>query len=148
MAYEPIMVPPRNPRTRRTVLIVVGVVLSLCCLGGVIAGIMLRNLSQEADGPVRETVDTFATAMVERDFPTAYGQLCGQLRSRQSQADFVRQQSGQFTATRYEIVGVNVSNINGRVRGEANVRWELADGSGGTQVLSLVKEDDDWRICA
>ncbi|MET7751311.1 hypothetical protein [Micromonospora sp. NPDC005367] len=148
MAYEPIMVPPKNPRTRRTVLVVVGVVLSLCCVGGVIVGIMLRNLSQEADGPARETVDAFAGAMVERDFPTAYGQLCGQLQGGQSQADFVRQQSGQFTATSYEIVGLNVTNMNGRVRGDVHVRWVLADGSGGTQVLSLVKEDDDWRICA
>ncbi|MGC5020579.1 hypothetical protein [Micromonospora sp. DT47] len=145
MAYEPVMVPPKNPRTRRTVL--VGVVLSLCCLGGVIGGFVLRDLAQEAKGPARDSVDTFAGAMVERDFPTAYGQLCSQLRNRQGQADFVRQQSGQFTSTGYEIVGVNVVNMNGRVHGEANVRWVLPNGASGTQVLTLVKEDGDWRVC-
>ncbi|MFC0507816.1 hypothetical protein [Micromonospora costi] len=147
MAYEPVMVPPKNTGTRRTVLIVVGVVLSLCCLGGIVGGFLLWDLAQEARGPARESVDTFAGAMVERDFATAYGQVCGQLRDRQSQADFVRQQSELFTATDYEIVGVNVVNRNGQVRGEANVRWVLSNGSSGTQVLNLVKEDGDWRIC-
>lgn len=147
MAYEPVMVPPKNPRTRRTVLVVVGVVLSLCCLGGVIGGSVLWKLAREASGPAHESVDTFAGAMVARDFPTAYGQLCSQLRNRQSQADFVRQQSEQFTSTGYEIVGVNVTNRNGRVRGRADVRWLLPNGASGTQVLTLTKEDGDWRIC-
>ncbi|MEU9741399.1 hypothetical protein AB0E12_19690 [Micromonospora chersina] len=147
MAYEPVMVPPKNPRTRRTVLVVVGVVLSLCCLGGLIGGSVLWNLAREARGPAHDSVDTFAGAMVARDFPTAYGQLCSRMRNQQSQADFVRQQSERFTSTGYEIVGVNVTNRNGRVGAQADVRWLLPDGASGTQVLTLVKEDGDWRIC-
>ncbi|RKN15682.1 hypothetical protein D7147_24730 [Micromonospora musae] len=147
MAYEPIMVPPKNPQRRRTVLVVIGVVLSLCCLGGVVGGFVLRDVFQQATGPARDTVDTFAEAMIGRDYPTAYGQLCGQLRNRQSQADFAREQAEAFTPTDYEIVGLSVVNNNGRLNGRADVRWTLPNGTSGTQVLTLVKEDGDWRIC-
>ncbi|TDC38983.1 hypothetical protein E1211_05640 [Micromonospora sp. 15K316] len=147
MAYEPIMVPPKNPQRRRTLLVVIGVVLSLCCLGGVVGGFVLRDVFQEAVGPARDSVDAFAAAMVEKDFPTAYGQLCGRLRDRQNETDFARQQTESFTATGYDIVNVNVVNTNGRLHGRADVRWTLPNGSGGTQVLTLVKEDGDWRIC-
>ncbi|SCL39061.1 hypothetical protein GA0070624_6435 [Micromonospora rhizosphaerae] len=147
MTYEPIMVPPRNSRTTRTVLIVVGVVLSFCCVGGVVGGFALWNVVQHATGPAQDSVDRYAAAMVARDFPTAYGQLCGQVRNRLSQYEFARQQSAQPSVRSYEIVSVNVLNTNGRVHGEAQVRFVQSGGARTTQVFPLVKEDGEWRIC-
>lgn len=147
MTYEPIPVPPRNPRTARTVLIVVGVVLALCCVGGVIGGFALRNVLQEANGPAKDSVNSFAAAMVARDYPTAYGHLCGRVRNRLSQDEFVRQQSAQPAPSSYEIVGLNVTNTNGRMRGVADVRFVQSGGAESTQVFTLVKENGDWRIC-
>ncbi|SCE83907.1 hypothetical protein GA0074695_1513 [Micromonospora viridifaciens] len=148
MTYQPAMLPPpRKSNTARTVLIVVGAVLALCCVGGTIAGFFLYNAVKEATGPARSTVDTFAGALVARDYPTAYGQLCGPVRNRVSQDDFVRQQSAQPALTGYEIVGLNVMNNNGRVRGSASVRFTPQSGTTVTQAYTLVKEDGDWRIC-
>ncbi|QLQ37452.1 hypothetical protein [Micromonospora robiginosa] len=145
MVYEPAMVPPK--KSRRTLFVVLGVVLALCCSGGAIGGFVLYRVAREATGPARATVDTFAAAVVARDYPTAYGQFCAQVRDRLDEADFARQQSAQPELTGYEIVGVNVANTNGRVHGSANVRFTPRDGVAITQVLPLVKEDGDWRIC-
>lgn len=148
MTYQPAMVPPPGKsNTTRIVLVVVGAVLALCCVGGGIGGFLLHNAVKEATGPVRSTMDTFAGALVARDYPTAYGQLCGPVRDRVSQADFVRQQSAQPALTGYEIVGLNVTNNNGRVRGSASVRFTPQSGTTVTQAYTLVKEDGVWRIC-
>ncbi|MGW5672004.1 Rv0361 family membrane protein [Micromonospora sp. NPDC003776] len=145
--YQPAMVPPRKSNTTKVVLIVVGVVLALCCVGGVIGGFALYHAVREATGPARTTVDSYAGALVARDYPTAYGQLCGQVRGRVSQEDFARQQAAQPALTGYEIVGLNVQNTNGRVYGSANVRFTPQSGTSQTQVYRLVKEDGSWRIC-
>ncbi|PGH42411.1 hypothetical protein GA0070622_1770 [Micromonospora sediminicola] len=145
MAYEPAMVPPK--KSRRTLFIVLGVVLALCCSGGVVGGFVLYRVAQDATGPARATVDTFAGAIVARDYPAAYRLFCADVRDRLGEADFARQQSAQPELTGYEIVGLNVTNNNGRVRGSANVRFTPRDGVAVNQVLPLVKEDGDWRIC-
>ncbi|MEU4480856.1 hypothetical protein AB0F68_22800 [Micromonospora sp. NPDC023966] len=147
MTYQPAMVPPRKSNTTRVVLTVVGVVLALCCVGGVVGGFALYRAVQDATGPARTTVDTFAGALVARDYPTAYDQLCGRVRDRVSREDFVRQQSAQPALTGYRIVGLNVTNSNGRVRGSADVRFTPQSGTTVTQAFVLVKEDGGWRIC-
>lgn len=150
MTYMPAMVPPpppKKPRTARIVLTIVGAVLALCCVGGTIGGFFLYKAVDKATGPARASVDTFAGALVAGDYPTAYGQLCGQVRDRVSQEDFVRQQSAQPRPTGYEIVGINVQNTNGRVYGSASVRFTPASGTSATQEYALTKEDGSWRIC-
>ncbi|MEU3456411.1 hypothetical protein ABZ671_22855 [Micromonospora sp. NPDC006766] len=146
MTYEPAMVSPKK-NTTRTVLIVVGVVLAICCLGGVVGGFFLYGAVKDATGPAKTTVDTFAGALVSHDYPTAYGQLCGELRDRLSQDDFVRQQSNGPLLDGYEIVGLNVQNNNGRVFGSASVRYTVRQGMPTTQTYALTKEDGAWRIC-
>ncbi|MET8838427.1 hypothetical protein ABZV78_31625 [Micromonospora sp. NPDC004540] len=147
MTYQPAMVPPRKSNTTRIVLTVVGVVLALCCVGGVVGGFALYHAVREATGPARTTVDTFAGALVARDYPTAYGRLCGRVRDRVSEEDFARQQAAQPALTGYRIVGLNVTNSNGRVRGSAEVRFTPQSGTTVTQVFVLVKEDGGWRVC-
>ncbi|MFR9778690.1 hypothetical protein ACL02O_21915 [Micromonospora sp. MS34] len=149
MTYQPAMVPPppRKSNTTKIVLIVVGVVLALCCVGGAVGGFAVYHAVREATGPARSTVDTYAGALVTRDFPTAYGQLCGEVRDRVSQEAFTRQQSARPAPTGYQIVGLNVSNNNGVVRGSARVRFTPPSGTTETQSYSLVKEDGVWRIC-
>ncbi|MFG3301021.1 hypothetical protein [Micromonospora chersina] len=146
MTYQPAMVPPRKSNTTRVVLTVVGVVLALCCVGGVVGGFAIYHAAREATGPAQATVDRFAGALVARDYPTAYAQLCGRVRDRVSQDDFVRQQSAQ-PLTGYQIVGVNVTNTNGRVSGSAQVRFTPQSGTTVTQAFVLVKEDGGWRVC-
>ncbi|MEU8262365.1 hypothetical protein AB0C02_17260 [Micromonospora sp. NPDC048999] len=146
MTYEPAMVPPKK-NTTRTVLIVVGIVLAICCMGGAIGGFFIYRAVEEATGPAKTTVDTFAGALVSHDYPTAYGQLCGGLRDRFSQDDFARQQSNGPLVDGYEIVGLNVQNNNGRVFGSASVRYTVRQGMPTTQTYALTKENGTWRIC-
>ncbi|WP_431880331.1 hypothetical protein [Micromonospora marina] len=145
MAYQPAMVPPK--KSKRTLFIVLGVVLAICCSGGVLGGFLLFRAAQEVTGPARSTVETFSGAIVDRDYPAAYRQLCSRVRDRVSEADFERQQSSQPDFTGYDIVGLNVSNNNGRVSGSATVRFTPAVGTNVTQAFPLVKEDGQWRIC-
>ncbi|MEU2614655.1 hypothetical protein ABZ570_24195 [Micromonospora sp. NPDC007271] len=148
MTYQPMMgPPPQKSRTTRVVLTVVGVVLALCCVGGSIGGFFIYRAAKDALGPARTTVDTYAGALVSQDYPTAYGQLCRELRDRFSQDDFVRQQSDGTPLDGYEIVGLNVQNTNGRAYGSATVRYTMRQGMPTTQTYRLTKEDGNWRIC-
>ena len=145
MAYQPAMVPPK--KSKRTLFIVLGVVLAICCSGGVLGGFFLFRVVQEATGPARSTAQTYAEAIVDRNNPPAYGQLCPRERDRVSEADFTRQQSSQPEFTGYEITGLNVSNNNGRVSGSTTIRFTPAVGTNVTQSFPMVKEDGEWRIC-
>ncbi|SBT46415.1 Rv0361 family membrane protein [Micromonospora auratinigra] len=148
MTYQPAMAsPPKRSNTTRTVLIVVGVVLALCCAGGAVGGFFVYRAVKEATGPARDAVDTYARALIVRDYPKAYAQLCAPVRNRVSEADFVRQQSAQPELNGYGIVGLNVQNTNGRVRGSASVRYDPRSGTSTTLTYVLVKEDGAWRIC-
>ncbi|MGC4893025.1 hypothetical protein [Micromonospora sp. DT31] len=145
MTYPPAAVPPK--KSKRTLFIVLGVVLAVCCSGAALGGFLLFRTVQEATGPARTTVDAFAGALVERDYPAAYRHLCSPLRDRVSEADFAAQGSARPDLTDHEIVGLNVSNNNGRVSGSATVRYTPDVGAATTEEYPLVKEDGEWRIC-
>ncbi|MFD6754697.1 MULTISPECIES: Rv0361 family membrane protein [Micromonospora] len=145
MAYQPAMVPPK--KSKRVLFIVLGVVLALCCSGGAVGAYLIYRVAMDATGPVRSTVNTFAGALVERDYPTAYQQLCTRIRDRVSEADFTQQQENQPDLTGHKIVGLNLSNQNGHVSGSATVRYTKSEGGATNQVYPLIKEEGNWRIC-
>ncbi|MGC5021675.1 DUF4878 domain-containing protein [Micromonospora sp. DT47] len=148
MTYQPIPVPPRNnSRTLRTVLIVVGAVLAVCCVGGVVGGFFLYSTVKEAVGPARDATTSYLDAVRAGDHQRAYDLLCRQNREETSLADFARRQETQPRLADYEIGGLNVTNTNGRTRGTATVRMTTETGAETTQVFTLVKEDGAWRIC-
>ncbi|MEV4758684.1 hypothetical protein AB0J86_26770 [Micromonospora sp. NPDC049559] len=148
MSYEPITVPPsRGPnRGFRTVLIVVAIVLVLCCGGGTVAGFVLFRTGAEL-GPARETTVGYLDALRAGNYPGAYARLCARARERTSQDEFTRVQSAQPRISDYEIVGLNLSRTNRGVGGTASVRLTRQGGGELTQMISLVKEGDHWRVC-
>ncbi|MFG2064821.1 hypothetical protein ACGFIK_25775 [Micromonospora sp. NPDC048871] len=145
MAYQPAAPPPK--KSKRVLFIVLGVVLALCCSGGALGAFLIYRVAMDATGPVRSTVNTFAGALVERDYPTAYQQLCTRIRDRVSEADFTQQQAREPDLTGHKIVGLSVSNQNGLVSGTATVRYTPAEGLATSRVYPLVKEEGNWRIC-
>ncbi|OZV82220.1 hypothetical protein CA850_07895 [Micromonospora echinospora] len=147
MAYQPVPAPSAPRRTTRTILIVVGVVLVLCCLGGSIGGFWLYRTVKDAVGPASDSATTYLDAMRRGDHSAAYGQLCAPTRSRISEADFTRMQAAQPRLREYEITGVNVTSTNGRTEGSATVRLTQENGTETTQLFRLVKEDGTWRVC-
>ncbi|WP_346538496.1 hypothetical protein [Micromonospora sp. DPT] len=148
MTYQPIPVPPRdNRRTLRIVLIVVGAVLAVCCLGGVVGGFFVYGAAKEAVGPVREATTSYLDALRSGDHQRAYDLLCRAERERTSLAEFRRRWEAEPRLVDYDVAGLTVNNTNGRVRGTATVRLTTATGGTSTQVLTLVKEDGAWRLC-
>ncbi|MGW0434948.1 Rv0361 family membrane protein [Micromonospora sp. NPDC003197] len=150
MAYQQPPPPPpasKSGNTTRIVLIVVAVVLVLCCLGAGLFGYVFYRTVQDATGPARDATTGYLDDLRERDYPGAYGRLCTQVRADMTAEEFARRQSAQPTITSYKIVGLNVTNNNGRVTGTTTVRLTQEPGATSTQVFPLVKEDGQWRIC-
>lgn len=149
MVYQPMYAPPPKPRNRTTiVLIVVGAVLALCCLGGVAGGIAIYHEYSSNAGPVREATTTYVDEVRAGDYASAYGMLCSQMRGRLSVDDYARTQEAQLKISGYEITGVQVVDQNGRVTAYATTRMTQEEtGAAFTQTFPLVKENGQWRIC-
>ncbi|MEU5673690.1 hypothetical protein ABZ749_25710 [Micromonospora sp. NPDC047753] len=149
MTYEPTMVPgPRPNRTLRTVLIVVGALLTVCCVIGTCVGLWLYRSVKDTVEPVRGAATAYLDDVRAGNYAGAYGRLCDRVRDTMPQEDFARIQSAQLKITSYEITGVNVNNYNGRVTGTVQVEVvQAATGARFTQGVALVKEDGEWRVC-
>ncbi|MFE0528330.1 nuclear transport factor 2 family protein [Micromonospora parva] len=149
MTYEPMMVPgPRSNRTLRTVLIVVGALLAVCCVVGTCVGLWLYRSVKDSVEPARVATTAFLDDVQAGNYPGAYGQLCDRVRDTMTQEDFARIQGAQLKVRSYEITGVNVSNYNGRVTATAHVEAvQEVTGAQFSQVMTLVKEDGEWRVC-
>ena len=80
--------PPQKSNTLRIVLIVVGSVLALCCIGGVVGGVVLFKGVKTAIGPVQDATDEFITDLEKGDTTAAYALLCRDTRSAYPQATF------------------------------------------------------------
>ncbi len=143
--YEPIMVPPRDPRrTKRIALIVVGVVLVACCLGGAITGFWLLNGAKDEVPQIRSAASSYLDAVQAGDVDGAYGQLCNLSRSRVSQDSFA---ASMPSLRSYEIVSVTTMNEVGNLAGFVKTHLTLTDDTQLDEVIALVKEDGRWRVC-
>ncbi|MBO4206282.1 Rv0361 family membrane protein [Micromonospora echinofusca] len=128
-------------------LVIVGIVLLLCCVGGVGGGFWFYNKVDAAVAPARDAASGYLDDLGRGDYPGAYARLCESTRSSTSEADFTRMQSSLPAITDYDITGTTITNNNGRVGGTVVV--ELTRGTGGeaTQILTMAKEDGTWRVC-
>ncbi|MBB5868650.1 hypothetical protein F4553_002029 [Allocatelliglobosispora scoriae] len=138
---------PKPKRTLRTVLIIVGIVLVLCCGGLGIGGYLLYRGIDEATGPANDATDAFIDDIEAGAYPQAYARYCDQVQRRISEETFVRTQSARPKITGHEITGTSVSNINGRVSARVTVKATQADGTIFTQTFVLVRPDETWQIC-
>ncbi|MEV6601521.1 DUF4878 domain-containing protein [Actinoplanes sp. NPDC051346] len=128
-------------------LIVVGVVLVLCCAGGVTGGYFLFRGIQQATGPASQATDEFVADLKSGNADAAYGRLCASTRSKFSRETFVQGLSGQPQIRSHKIVGVNVSNLNGRVSATVTAKLTLDTGFVDQHTFALVKEYGQWKMC-
>ncbi|MER7589826.1 hypothetical protein ABTW72_20055 [Micromonospora sp. NPDC127501] len=149
MTYEPMMVPdPRPNRTLRTVLIVVGALLAVCCVIGTCVGLWFYRSIRNSVEPAGAAATGFVDDVQAGNYPGAYGWLCDRVRDGMTQEEFARVQAAQLKISSYEITNVNVNNVNGRLTATATVEAvQEATGARLTQGLALVKEDGEWRVC-
>jgi hypothetical protein len=131
----------------RTVLIVVGVVLVLCCGGAVVGGFFLFRTVQEATGPAREATDAFITDLESGDRAAAYDLLCASTQRQFTRDAFAQGLDQQPKVRSHKIDWVNVSNFNGRVSATVTTQLTLDTGFVDQHNFALVKENGQWKVC-
>lgn len=129
------------------VLIAVGIVLAVCCIGGIGGGLWLYNTFTDVSGPAQAATKAYLDDIIAGNYPAAYGRLCQKVRTNTSQDDYVRVQSAQRKITSYEVVGTSVSNYNGRTTARVSTKLVQDTGLEIRQGFPLVKEDGEWHIC-
>ncbi len=135
--------PPR--KSRRTLFTVLGIVLVVCCLGGVTAGVLGYKAIKGVTAPVRDAAASYLDALKAQDYVTAYGLLCSEITGAVTEDEYA---SAAPQVTGYKITGTTIDNTNGLQTGTVTARIDEADGSSDTHVLALVKESGDWRVCS
>jgi len=129
------------------VLIVVGIVLAVCAVGAVAGGFLLFRSIQTATAPARDAADQFVRKLEAGDVSGAYGMLCRSTRERFTFSAFERGVRDQPHISSHEIVGVNVSNVNGRQSGQVTVDLTLDSGFTERHSFLMVPESGQWKVC-
>ncbi|MEV4641012.1 hypothetical protein AB0J80_27090 [Actinoplanes sp. NPDC049548] len=128
-------------------LIVVGVVSVLLCAGGLTGGYFFFRAVQKATGPARQAADGFVTDLESGNAGAAYGRLCADTRRDFTRDEFVQGLNGQPRIRSHRIVGVSVSDSNGRVSALVTAELKLDTGFVDQHRFPLVKEDGQWKMC-
>ncbi|MFU8874274.1 hypothetical protein [Micromonospora sp. SL4-19] len=139
---------PARPRQAvRTGLVLGGFTVGLCLIG--VAGLALWNLQvvMQANGPVRETADTFLHAVAADETDKAYEKLCRQAKSKWSAGGFGSWVRTPPQVRGYEITDVSVATSAGRPRGTVTARLTRDGGDSEERKLPVVQENGKWRVC-
>jgi hypothetical protein len=141
---QPVPVPARK-RSLKPLFITLGVVFVVCCVGGSGAGIWGVNKFFGALRSVRSAATQYLDALRDSQFPLAYDLLCARSRNAVTPARF-EQEAPRFTS--YSITNTSVRNDNGVKSATVTAILSTNDPAHGEeQVLPLVKQADQWRVC-
>jgi hypothetical protein len=137
--------PPRRGN-RKTILIVVGSVLAVCCVVGVVGGIFAFRTFRAATGPAQSAAEAFMQDLTRGDSAAAYDKLCQSTRQRTTQAELADIMSNR-RPTSYRITGVRIQTINGEVSAAVEANLTYPDGFTDPHTFNLRQEDDTWKVC-
>jgi hypothetical protein len=139
--------PPKQQRPWKTVLIVLGVVLVLCCGGVGFAGYRFFKSVQGATEPARAAAEAFVGDLESGNVDGAYALLCKPTQAKYTLDAFKDGVSKQPKISRHSFGGVNVMNYNGKVSATVTLALTFDTSFTENHVFALVKEDDQWRVC-
>ncbi len=139
--------PPPKSKTLRTVLIVVGSILVLCCIGAVVGGIFLVKGVQTAVGPVQDAAGEFVTDLEEGDTTAAYALLCQETRSAFPPATFAAGVGSQAKISSHKIDGAMIRNVNGSTSATVTATLTMSTGFVDHHTFTLVNQDGGWKVC-
>jgi hypothetical protein len=131
----------------RTVLIVVGVVVVLCCGGAGIGGFVLVKGVIGETGPARQSAEAFVNDLEAGNAQAAYGLLCSSTRSQFTSDAFAQGVRDQPKVRSYTVQGVFVANNNGDQSATVTMNLMLDSGFAELHTFTLVKEDGGWKVC-
>lgn len=161
MTYPPPPYPPQQPpypapqpprpqgrSTLKIVLIVVGAVLTLCCVGGIVGGYFLYQGVSEATAPVRGAANDYLADVEAARYDAAYDRLCADTRRRITRQEFAATLAGETPKpVEHSLSGFNISTVNGVTTGSVTAVVTYDDGSKRSHSVELVKEGDAWKVC-
>ncbi|MGI5243802.1 Rv0361 family membrane protein [Dactylosporangium sp. CA-139066] len=147
MAYQYQVPQPPKSNTLRTVLIVVGSLLVLCCIVAVVGGYFLFRNSGKDIQQAQDTTDVFVTDLEQSKLDAAYGMLCDATKGQFTADAFTQFVGKQPVIKRHELAGTSVMNQMGRVTARVSVNLWLDTGSTSGHVFPLLKEGGTWKVC-
>jgi hypothetical protein len=145
----PVLPVPQRRSTTKIVLLVVGAVLAVCCVGGVVGvvgGLFLERTTTSAAG-VKASVNTFVDHLQAGEYDAAYDSLCTSTRESFTVTQFTAIAAGRPRPVAHSVTDVNVSNINDHVSASATATLKFADGSSESHLFPLEREQGAWKVC-
>jgi hypothetical protein len=119
----PFAVPPRDRDNKRLWigLGIGGLVLVLCCVGGIAGiGVLAAGGDSIAKSQASSVVRTFLEAIGNEDYPEAYGQICDEITEKVSLDDFERAYRGD----RLDSFTVGAVNATSTITVDATLDWQ------------------------
>ncbi len=128
-------------------MIVVGIVLAVCCVGGIVVGGLVFTSIRNAAKPAQASVDTFVTHLEAGETDAAYDSLCSRARDQFTREQFAQIVNDQSKPTQHTMLGANVSNVNGRASASVTAELHYSDGRTDRHLFLLEQEAGVWRVC-
>ncbi|BCJ62607.1 hypothetical protein Jiend_60290 [Micromonospora endophytica] len=131
----------------RAGIVFAGIGVGLCCVG--VAGLGAWNVQvvTQAAGPVRQTAEGFLREVTVGNTDGAYQRLCADARTRWSELGFTSWVRTPPVVRDYEILDVSVATRGGKPHGTVTVQLTREGGATEQRDLSVVRDDDGWRVC-
>jgi hypothetical protein len=147
--YQPVPPPPpkKSNQTLRIVLIVLGVLAVLCCLGVILTGVFGYKAFRDATGPAKDALTGYFDDLKAENYGSAYDRLCSETQAAVTREDFIDFQRVLPAITDYKIDGVNIHDVSGKPRATVDVRVTRERGGEITQTVELIKEGGKWKVC-
>jgi hypothetical protein len=142
----PFTAPPtdRNRRGLWLGLGIGGLVLALCCVGGIVGFVLLTvSASRQVEQQAVQVVGDYLGALQDRDYQAAYALLCPEVTNNLTEERFARQEEARPHITTYQVEKAEVSNA---IVVPARVGYET--GASETRRYELSQDfGQELRIC-
>lgn len=144
----PFAAPPTERDSKRLwiTLGVAGLLVILCVVGAVGGLGYVVATSRGSASQATDRVNSYLNALQNRDYPTAYDQLCADLRKQRTEAQFEREQRSQPDISSYQIGTAEPTDSGGYT---VPAQVELASSERVNATFGLVLDGPgDLRICS
>jgi hypothetical protein len=146
--YPPPGPPPKksNRGAWTIVLIVVGSLLALCCIGGGVAGFFIYRAARQVV-PANDATRAFIRDLESGDASDAYDKLCPTTKASFPEPVFASIVASEPQITGYDITGSNVETVNGRESASVTATLNRATGAQDQHTFLLRRESGKWLVC-
>src|SRR5689334_11350222 len=128
------------------VIVLAGLMLALCS-GSIAVDLFSSSDAQKSTGPAREATSRFVADLESGQEESAYNRLCAETAGSFTPIAFFKGLDEQLKIRSHEIVGVSVSDSNGRESATVIARLTRESDLVDQHTFELVKERGQWKVC-